>query len=406
MVRAGIRDRGVITDHLEFGRRVLHGLDLYAPYLDAGPLHAPYPPAFGLMTAPFTLLPERAARFCWAALQVLALWGIGAWLADALRRCAPGLQRALHWLCALTAVLAARFVLRDTHGGGGNTINLALALLALLAAGRGRPWCAGALLGFSLATKPVHVLVVPLLWILGKRRAAVIAVAAALAFTALSLLLLRQGLAPLQRWAAGSLAYSAMTDVCAPPDFGFPPFTWMNQGLRCAVQRWLGVIDGEYAAQVPGWFDGLGLAPPVTAWISRLLAVLLLAVTARAAWRQRGDPRARPWLVAAVACLSLLLSPISWKAHHVALVPAIFLLACRAAAGARRIWWVLFAFALLCVLGEELVGKDLKQVQQSLYLVTAATVALWACCIAGANEGRSPAAAPQAADLGRARAVG
>jgi hypothetical protein len=59
VVRAGIRDRGVIIDHLEFGRRLLLGLDLYAPYLDPKPLHAPYPPSFGLLTAPFWLLGER-----------------------------------------------------------------------------------------------------------------------------------------------------------------------------------------------------------------------------------------------------------------------------------------------------------------------------------------------------------
>ena len=32
VVRTGLRDRGVITDHLEFGRRMLEGLDLYAPF--------------------------------------------------------------------------------------------------------------------------------------------------------------------------------------------------------------------------------------------------------------------------------------------------------------------------------------------------------------------------------------
>src|SRR5687767_7972350 len=73
VVRTSVRERGVITAHLEFGRRLLSGQDLYAPYLEARPLHPPYPPSFGLLTAPFSLLPERAARVAWGLLQVGAL---------------------------------------------------------------------------------------------------------------------------------------------------------------------------------------------------------------------------------------------------------------------------------------------------------------------------------------------
>ena len=63
--------RGVVLDHLEFGRRALHGEELYGPWRSAptaelAPLHAPYPPSFGLMTAPFSAVHEmlglRAAR--------------------------------------------------------------------------------------------------------------------------------------------------------------------------------------------------------------------------------------------------------------------------------------------------------------------------------------------------------
>ena len=63
--------RGVLNDHLEFGRRLLHGENVYADWksdLDAPtkPLHAPYPPSFGLLTTPFHLvdaaLGQRAAR--------------------------------------------------------------------------------------------------------------------------------------------------------------------------------------------------------------------------------------------------------------------------------------------------------------------------------------------------------
>jgi len=112
------------------------------------------------------------------------------WLAATLRRYAPALRERLPWLLVVTAVVASRYVLRDTHGGGGNLINLALALMAVLLAERGRQTSAGLLLGFSLATKPTHVLLVPLLWWFGQRRTAALSVIGAAAFTGVSLLLL------------------------------------------------------------------------------------------------------------------------------------------------------------------------------------------------------------------------
>ena len=67
-------DRGVILDSLEFGRRLVHGEDVYAPWQSGRnapmrPLHAPFPPTFGLLMAPFAAVDEllglRAARCAW-----------------------------------------------------------------------------------------------------------------------------------------------------------------------------------------------------------------------------------------------------------------------------------------------------------------------------------------------------
>ena len=170
------------------------------------------------------------------------------------------------------------------------------------------------------------------------------------------------------------------------PDLGFPPFTWMNQSLRCAVARFFGEVPAEYAAQVPGFVPGLGFDHGITAWISRLAAVGLLIATAVLAAMRR---LSRQSLIAAVLCLSLLLSPISWKAHHVALIPAIFLLVMRGLEGRRWIWWFLGSYVVLCLLGEEITGKDLKQVQQSLYLVTAGTLAIWGLCLGEQRSGET-----------------
>jgi hypothetical protein len=382
VVRTGVRERGVITDHLEFGRRVLAGEELYAPFLDGDqPLHAPYPPGFGLLTAPFSLLPERVARFAWGLLQVGALVAIFAWLRGALVRGFPGLAPRAPLVLALTAVLGVRYVLRDTHGGGGNLINLALVLAAFTSAARGRAWTAGTLLGFSLATKPTAILMVPLLALFGQRRAAMIALAAAAAFTALALALLGQGLAPLQRWATGSYEYATMTDLFATPDLGFPPFSWMNQSLRCALVRFFGEVPPELAAQVPHFFQGLGLDASATAVLRTAVSVALLAITALALLPRHES--GRDHAIAAVLALSLLLSPVAWKAHHVALLPAFALLLAHGFVGRRRAFVFAAAYLLACGPGEELVGKELKNTQQSLYLATAGTLALWAILLRG-----------------------
>lgn len=386
VVRTAVRDRGVIYDHLEFGRRLFSGETLYAPYLDDGPLHPVYPPSFGLLTAPFTLVPDPVARALWAVLQVVALAWIGVFLARELERRRPDLTPHVHWILAATAVLGSRYILRDTHGGGGNLINLALVLAAVAAARARRVGWSCFALGLSLATKPTMVLCVPLLWILGFPAAALGSVLVAAGLLGTSLLVHGDGLEPLRIWIDGSLAYGSARDLFAPPDAGFPPFTWMNQCLRCAVVRYFGTVPAEFADEVPGFVPGLGLSDTVTLWIRHAASLCVLAVTARVAWRDRARPDRLVPILGAFFAASLLLSPISWKAHHVALMPALFLLGVGLAAKSRAAWVIAVGYFVACVLGEEVVGKDFKNVQQSLYLTTAGTFVVWGLCLGGGGS--------------------
>lgn len=404
VVRTGVRERGVILDHVEFGRRLLAAADPYAPYAaDADeaphPLHPPYPPSFGLLTAPFAVLARidadlgadgrpdlrtsRLARVGWALLQVLALCAIARCLRDLPHGHGPPSPRAAPWLLLAALLVTSRYVLRDTHGGGGNLINLALCLLAFRAAEHDRPTRAGAWLGFSLATKPALLWLLPVLWLFGHRRATAWTVAWGLGAALASLLLLRGDVAPWLRWLEGTFSLATQIDAFATPALAFPEFTWMNQSLRCALARYLGEVPAAHAAAVDGFFPGLGWPPAAVAWATRLLSAGLLAWLLVAAHRARREPTRRGPVLAAGLALSLLLSPLSWKAHHVALLPAFWLLL-RHAAAARAAWaWVLLVLYLpSCALGEELLGKDLKNTLQSLYVVTAWDLVLVAVLLA------------------------
>src|SRR5690606_21716452 len=368
---------------LEFGRRLVAGEQLYAPFSEPDePLHPVYPPSFGLLTAPFTLVPERAARFLWGALQVLSLGVVLRVLRHHALLRAPWLAHRVEWLLLGTFLLAGRYVLRDTHGGGGNSINLALALLAFVCSERGRPLLGGAFLGISLATKPTTVLLLPLFLVLDRVRIAAVATLVALAAFTLALVL-HGSAEPGRQWIEGSLAYARIEDVGQQPEHGFPPFTWMNQSLRYAVQRWLGVTAPAHAAEVPGFFPGLGLAPAVTVWITRILRAGLLGATLLFAHRRRATAAGRFAALAATLAGGLLLSPISWKAHHVALLPVFLLLTIRAFDGNRaaRVLWVAY-FVLCSAGGGDLVGDAAKEWQQSLYLATFGTLGLWAWLLA------------------------
>ncbi|MFY9341767.1 MAG: glycosyltransferase family 87 protein [Planctomycetota bacterium] len=398
--------RGVLLDHLEFGRRLLHGDDVYAgwrsdPDAPERPLHAPYPPSFGLLTAPFHLVEAafglRAARLCWALLQLGAL----AWCAWTLRRLVeprappPAYDSRWQWLWLGTFVLGSRFVLRDTHGGGGNLINVALGLAAFAASERGANGRAGLWLAVSLVTKPTMLWLVPLLLVFRRWRTLAFTATWAAGLLLVTLLLLRGDTAPFTRWFAGSVAMATQADPWSVPAYGFPPFEWMNQALRFCVARWCGDVPPEFAARVAwGVPAGLGLPVVVVGWLVRTASLLLVLAVLATAWRARRDAAARLWSVAGTLVLTLLLSPIAWKGHHVALLPVLVLVlhaATRPGRGLVRtalgLWFVVCALP-----GGDLVGDDADEWLNSLYVVTVGDLLLLGLALAFAWRSAQSAA--------------
>ncbi|MCZ6598894.1 MAG: hypothetical protein O7B99_14750, partial [Planctomycetota bacterium] len=126
-------------------------------------------------------------------------------------------------------------------------------------------------------------------------------------------------------------------------------------------------------------------SPAVASWIARSLGLVLFGIAAAAAVRASG-PRAE-WLAAlGFLPLCMLLSPITWKGHHAALLPFFFGLAAFASDRARRPAWLvplLVGYWVLCdLLSEELIGKELKNALQAVSLVAWADVVLIAVTLA------------------------
>jgi hypothetical protein len=384
VARASRKDGGVLVRNQEFGARFLAGED---PYFDpklGSRIHGPYPPSYVLITAPLSLLPTPAARVAWGMAQALALFAAWRLARRWAREHWPAVLAHAPVAFAIALLLTSRFLLRDTAGGGGNLMLLVLAAWGLDFALRGRDAAGGALLALSLVLKPN---LAPLLLFLAMRKrwkplASTALFAAALFALPAAWFGVARYAELSSRWARDVAAYASLEDLRAPeriPD-GLPlPDSSMNQSLREAVHRFLRPAQIEGVPEVH-----FAEVEPLTAVrIAQGLALLLAVASAFAAWRAReGRGALFSWLAFVPLCL--LVSPITWKAHHVALLPLFFALASEALA--RRRWSALAAFLALywlaCDLAsDEIVGRELRDRLQALSVVTWFDIALLAVAL-------------------------
>lgn len=393
VARAARKHDGVLVRNQEFGERVLAGEDPYFDPARGHRVHGPYPPSYALVTVPLALLPTPLARVAWALAQGAALVLAFRWLTALARRHAPhSAEHAPVW-CALALLLVSRFLLRDTSGGGGNVIYATAVLGALVAAERGRAVAAGWLFALPLVLKP-NLAPLALFFVATKRwRVLGVTAFAALVLWALPAPFfgLREWWNTSARWASDVYAFSTLDDLHADervPD-GLPKNdSSMNQSLRAALDRLLRPsaserIDDVHVAEVE---------PATIAWLARGLGAGLLAALTFAAWRARSD-RARWWAALGFLPACLLVAPIAWKAHHVALLPLCFGLVGAAFVTRRLAWWLgLASYWLLAnVASEEVLGKAAKNWLQAVSLVTWFDLALVVVAIVLAVRDRDPA---------------
>jgi alpha-1,2-mannosyltransferase len=346
-VRLFLRPSGDLLNHQEFGRRFLAGTFLY----DGG-LNYPYLPAWAMAHAPLALVPPRLVSAVVFPIGVASLLAL-LWMLDRLSRPALPLDGHKTMLVGAAAVaLSSRFVIRDLVDGGENLILTAIAWGALYASRRQWPWASASLLGTAIGLKLTAGV---FLLVLLARRAyapAVRAALAAAAFVALPALWMGidRYVAHVELWTmkvtSGLLWSDATFGVLGPEPIG-------NVALRPAVGRWVAALAYD---------DLRDLSAALAITLIAALALVVIVVSARRAESDLDD--AVVWASAGV--LALLASPITWRAHLVAILPACYLLFRRWAVDGR-----LFAAGLAGLIAVAVPGIVLARG------VTGETVSQW-----------------------------
>jgi hypothetical protein len=332
-----------------------------------------YPPAMAMLAVPLAQLPFRWSLGAWYLANVAAMVAAVtcAWrLAGG-----PPLDRlvrpwsAVYWLGLL---LASRFLLAPLENQQFDVVITAVLYAGCLALWRGRDTLGGIALGTAAAMKCTPLLFTPYLLWRGKWRSA-----ALMLFTVVAINRLPDFLWPradggsyLGDWVGTFLIKVAKT----------APGVWdsdliLNQSLSGLVNRLLQSGLPLTVAQLP---SALASLPATTVAAIRILTYglsgVLLLVTA---WTfgSRGPNRSvqsvagaiTPWSelqtgieVSALACLMLLLSPMSGKAHYVVLLLPCMLLA-RAVVEGRCDWkrWLLPLAVFGPLTAKGLMGKAL-----------------------------------------------
>jgi alpha-1,2-mannosyltransferase len=174
---------------------VLHGRSLYGPRFGAELLHHlpfTYPPSAAVLATPLTLFPFSWCIVGWTTLSVMLLGACAeAAFRPVLERFGPAKWAALAVL--LAAALVTSPVIDHLHNG---QIELLLMTLCLLDCVAPNPrWPRGVLIGVAAAIKLVPAVFVPYLWLVGRRKAALVAGATFGLFTALG-----AAMAPADSW--------------------------------------------------------------------------------------------------------------------------------------------------------------------------------------------------------------
>ena len=379
-------DDGDFKLHRETGRRFLAGEFLYT-----GGHDFPYPPFFGMVFAPTALLPLPIAKAVFYPLGIAALLFL-LWTQRRLVQPAFNLNETqMFWAAALAVFLALKSIIRDQVDLGVNTGIIALVWLGIYLWRQGRDFRGSLSLGLAIAIKCTPAI----FWgyFIWKRqwRMALCTAVAALFFTALPMAW--QGPAS---W-THHMSFWAGNVIDGISGRGFETaenFRVRNMALRPSMMPYLTQVPEVEASRtsdpLPPHF--LNLPPVVASWIVTSILFALLAVFlwwSRGAAVTRGGPGVL-WEVAAAGILGLLVSPVTWLQHCVALVPACYLIAALVMGRHPLPHWIialLSLFVVFCSLSApDLLGRKLWLLIVTHHIPTFCIVGLFIVVLAGPRE--------------------
>ncbi|MGE3805388.1 MAG: glycosyltransferase family 87 protein [Gemmataceae bacterium] len=342
---------GDFRNHRAWGRMFLAGDFLYH-----GGLNIPYTPYWALVHAPLALLSEQAAFRVHLTLGLLALGVIVALSVSAARQ-VHGLSADLSLaLAGLLLLLSSRAILRDLQDGGANLIVIALTWSAVYCWLAQRNVSASLLLGQAVALKCTPALL--LLYFVWRRqwRVALLGCAAAVVFLALPLFW--QGPASFGKHLQSWFTHLQGALKSGDPRIGvLGPEEVRNLALKPTL--------GRILVEIPA----LELSP-ASAAVAVLVFNLLLAVAVL--WwgedAQTGVTGERIYYTAALLVLMLLISPITWLPHCVAVLPALALTCAAVLSGSARGPVSLLLLSLTLILLRGPMNPALVGVQISAWL--------------------------------------
>lgn len=373
-------DDGDFKLHWESGRRFLAGEFLYA-----NGHNMPYPPFWAMAHAPASVLPLPAAKAVLFPIGIVALVVL-LWTLRRLAGTAFSLDRtSSFWVAALAILLVGRFAIRDMAELGVNTALVTLTWFGIYFWRQKREWLGGASLGMAIALKCTPVIFLG--YFLWKRQWKMVAATgtAAAIFT----------LAPMV-W-QGPASYSSHLGTWlgnvwrgvanADPSVGvLGPEPLQNMSLRPALARYLMHLPADHPGRATHQFyiEFLSLPPSLANWIIKIVLLAVLGMFlwwSRRAVVTRDEPRL-PWELAAVSILMLLISPITWGQHCVALLPACYFISVLLISRGDLPTWMIgvltFYIVFVVLLSRDLLGRDLSLLLASYHVETFAILGLLA----------------------------
>jgi GT2 family glycosyltransferase len=332
----------------EFGRRFFAGEDIYR-----GGLEYPYMPVAAMFFAPMAMLPAGVAFLLRYAIAVACVIGTLALLfrmaaEDAPRPARSGLQTG-----AITAILASHYIVRDLDDAGLHLVLLAMIVLGVAMARKGRDLIAALSLSVPIAIKITPVLLVALMvWKRRWKLAMLSSVAAILWIMAPAIPLGASRWARFQEhWARTALAQALGGSAAEAAGTEHAP---QNQSLRAAIVEWAASLRTQEQAPAS---RAIGEYMATAAAIGLLM---LFGWWSRRPYQNDRDPA---WMLESftVLVVILLLSPVTWTQHMVFLIPGIYLIAANRYRSERAAWMVTAAMAVYAVLSlvltREVVGR-------------------------------------------------